>query len=56
METGEIPLEELLARYEEGNRLLIACARRLHNAEQRIEKLKQEREGLVFENLDPDES
>lgn len=56
MEAGEIPLEEMIERFEEGNKLLAVCSKRLRNAEQKIELLKKERDGISLENLDPDES
>ena len=39
MESGDIPLDQLVARYEEGMRLLKACEERLRAAELRIEEL-----------------
>ncbi len=40
MESGELPLEELLARYEEGTRLVKSCQERLATAELRIRELE----------------
>ncbi|HEY1581461.1 MAG TPA: exodeoxyribonuclease VII small subunit [Chthoniobacterales bacterium] len=37
MECGELPLEELIARYEEGMKLVKVCQERLASAEKRIE-------------------
>lgn len=37
MESGELPLEELLERYEEGTRLVKLCGEKLAAAEKRIE-------------------
>jgi exodeoxyribonuclease VII small subunit len=48
MESGEIPLAELLAKFEEGNKLLKHCEGRLKEAELKIEQLKKERGGVVF--------
>jgi len=45
METGEVPLAELLAKFEEGNKLLKHCEGRLKEAELKIEQLKKERSG-----------
>jgi len=45
MEQGEVPLAELLAKYEEGSKLLKACESRLKDAELKIEKLKKARDG-----------
>jgi len=48
MESGEVPLAELLAKFEEGNKLLKHCESRLKDAELKIEQLKKERDGSVF--------
>jgi exodeoxyribonuclease VII small subunit len=48
METGEVPLAELLAKFEEGNKLLRHCESRLKEAELKIEQLKKEGEGAAF--------
>ena len=37
METGKLPLEDLIVRYEEGMNLVKVCQERLANAEQKIE-------------------
>ncbi len=41
MESGELPLETLLARFEEGIRLVKSCQAQLENAELRIQKLEK---------------
>ena len=48
MESGEVPLADLLAKVEEGNKLLKHCESRLKEAELKIEQLKKERDGVVF--------
>ena len=45
MESGEVPLAELLAKYEEGSKLLKVCENRLKDAELKIEKLKKSKDG-----------
>lgn len=40
MEGGELPLEQLLGRYEEGTRLARLCQEKLAAAEQRIIELQ----------------
>ncbi len=45
MESGEVPLAELLAKYEEGSKLLKLCEGRLKEAELKIEKLKKAKDG-----------
>lgn len=49
MEQGEVPLADLLAKYEEGTKLLKACESRLKEAELKIEKLKKTKDGAAFE-------
>jgi len=49
MEQGEVPLAELLAKYEEGSKLLKVCESRLKDAELKIEKLKKTKDGAGFE-------
>src|SRR3954471_18119271 len=45
MESGEVPLAELLAKYEDGSKLLKVCEGRLKEAELKIEKLKKDKDG-----------
>lgn len=48
MESGDVPLAELLAKFEEGNKLLKVCESRLKDAELKIELLKKQKEGVTF--------
>ena len=48
MESGEVPLAELLAKFEEGTHLLKVCETRLKDAELKIEQLKRQKEGVAF--------
>lgn len=48
MESGDIPLAELLAKFEEGNKLLKLCEARLKDAELKIEQLKKQKDGAAF--------
>ncbi len=53
MESGDVPLAELLARFEEGTRLLKICEARLKDAELKIEQLKKQKDGKVaFEKFE----
>ena len=52
MESGEVPLAELLAKFEEGNKLLKLCEARLKEAELKIEQLKKSKDGVVFAKFD----
>jgi exodeoxyribonuclease VII small subunit len=47
MESGEVPLAELIARFEQGTKLLQACETRLKEAELRIEQLKKSKDGSI---------
>lgn len=48
MESGDVPLAELLVKYEEGNQLLKICESRLKDAEMKIELLKKQKDSVVF--------
>jgi exodeoxyribonuclease VII small subunit len=48
MESGDVPLAELLAKFEEGNKLLKLCEARLKDAELKIEQLKKQKDGVAF--------
>lgn len=58
MESGELPLAEMIDRFEEGNRLLGLCTKRLQDAGRKIELLRQDRESkaISLENFDPDQT
>lgn len=54
MEQGDVPLADLLAKYEEGTKLLKVCETRLKDAELKIEKLKKSKDGGAgFESFEP---
>ncbi|MGA2445777.1 MAG: exodeoxyribonuclease VII small subunit [Opitutaceae bacterium] len=48
MESGQVPLAELLAKFEEGSKLLKVCEARLKDAEMKIEQLKKQKDGVAF--------
>ena len=48
MESGELPLEELIVRYEEGMKLVKVCQERLASAEQRIEIITRNNAGKAI--------
>lgn len=53
MESGEVALAELLAKFEEGTQLLKVCEARLKDAELKIEQLKKQKDGsLTFEKFE----
>jgi exodeoxyribonuclease VII small subunit len=45
MESGELPLEDLIVRYEEGMKLVKICQERLVSAEERIEMITRNSAG-----------
>ena len=54
MEAGELPLEQLLGRFEEGTRLVKFCQDRLSAAELRVSQLETNADGEpVAKPLDP---
>ena len=48
MESGDVPLAELLAKFEVGNKLLKVCESRLKDAEMKIELLKKQKDSVAF--------
>jgi exodeoxyribonuclease VII small subunit len=54
MESGKLPLEELIVRYEEGMNLVKICQERLANAEQKIEIIARNSAGkTVVKDFEP---
>lgn len=54
MESGDLPLEELIVRYEEGMKLVKVCQDRLTAAEQRIEIITRNNAGKpVVQKFEP---
>ena len=47
METGELSLEQMLAKFKEGMTLAEACSKRLNEAERTIEMLVKGADGAV---------
>jgi len=47
MESDELPLETLLAKYEEGTRLVKACQTKLAEAELKIQQLEKTSTGEI---------
>ncbi|MEZ4648754.1 MAG: exodeoxyribonuclease VII small subunit [Candidatus Eisenbacteria bacterium] len=54
MESGDLPLEETIARFEEGQKLLRTCGELLDRAEQRVKTILKRADG-TFETEDWDE-
>src|SRR5207237_4331094 len=54
MESGKLPLEDLIVRYEEGMNLVKVCQERLTNAEEKIEIIPRNHAGNpTVTNFDP---
>jgi exodeoxyribonuclease VII small subunit len=47
MESDELPLEELLARYEEGMKLARVCQSKIADAELKIQQLEKNAQGML---------
>ncbi|HEU5079825.1 MAG TPA: exodeoxyribonuclease VII small subunit [Opitutaceae bacterium] len=48
MEAGDVPLADLISKFEQGNKLLKVCESRLKDAEMKIELLKKQKDGIAF--------
>src|ERR1700674_3565399 len=48
MESGKLPLEDLIVRYEEGMNLVKICQERLASAEQKIEMIARNSAGKTI--------
>jgi exodeoxyribonuclease VII small subunit len=54
MESGDLPLETLLEKYEEGSRMVKICQAKLEEAELKIQKLEKTAAGeFVLKPADP---
>jgi exodeoxyribonuclease VII small subunit len=54
MESGDIPLADLVEKFEEGSKLVKMCEDRLKSAELKIEKLRKENEKIALEAFSPE--
>ncbi len=52
LETGELPLAEALALYEEGIKLSAACQQLLEAAELRVQQLVVDADGITLQTWD----
>ena len=53
MESGQLPLEDLIVRYEEGMNLVKVCQERLASAEQKIEIIARNNGKAVVKEFEP---
>ncbi len=49
MESGDLPLEEMIKHFEEGSKLVTLCSKKLTEVEQKIEKLVKKNGELTEE-------
>jgi exodeoxyribonuclease VII small subunit len=57
MESEDLPLETLLAKYEEGTQLVRNCQAKLAEAELKIQQLEKNAEGeMTLQSLSPEAS
>lgn len=56
MEAGDVPLADLIARYEAGSQLLQVCEARLKDAEMKIEQLKKQNGAATFTAFVPEKT
>lgn len=54
LEKGDVPLAQVVDKFEEGNKLIRKCQSRLKEAETRIEKLRESNEGMQSEPFAPE--
>lgn len=52
LESGDTPLEKLVAQYERGTELLDHCRKQLGEAELRIQKIEKTKDGFALEPID----
>ena len=55
MESGELPLEQMIKHFEEGSKLVTQCSKKLTEVEQKIEKLVKKGDGLAEEPFKTEE-
>ena len=56
MESGAVSLEKMIERFEEGQKLIGLCTRRLNEVERRIEILVKRGDDVVAEPFESDET
>ncbi|WOO41071.1 exodeoxyribonuclease VII small subunit [Rubellicoccus peritrichatus] len=54
MESGDVPLTDLVDKFEQGTKLLRHCQQKLGEAEQRVEILRKNEDSLALEPLTED--
>ena len=58
MESGELSLEDMIARFEEGQVLIKSCSKKLNEVERKVEALVKKEDGTVatepLDSAEPD--
>lgn len=54
METGQLSLDKMIARFEEGNQLVQHCTRTLNEVEKKVEQLVRKGDAVVAEPFTPE--
>lgn len=52
MDSGKLDLDKMVARFEEGSKLIKTCTAKLNEVEQKIEKLVKKDDEIVTEPLE----
>lgn len=55
MEQGNLPLDDMIARFEEGQGLLKVCRKKLNEVQKKVEVLVKKEGAVAVEDLDPQE-
>jgi len=55
LESGDLPLEKAMKKFEDGIKLTRGCQAALKEAEQKVEILLKSAGGEVLENFEPDD-
>ena len=55
METGKLNLEDMIARFEEGQSLIAVCTAKLNEVERKVEKLVKRGADVVSEPFEADD-
>ena len=55
MESGDIPLADLVEKFEEGSMLVKVCEDRLKKAELRIQKLRSREDSVAMDDYTPNQ-
>jgi len=55
MESGALPLEKMMAQYEQGMSLISFCSAKLNEVEKKIEIMTKKGDKAVAEPFDPEE-